>query len=337
MSAISISINYTRSASCSEKALSGLSSVFYLGGPKDTIFNANEVRQESCEISWKTIALKVACYVLFLPLTIPLFGIYLALRYHFCSAIKDSSANTKVEQTANAILPQTPPIRKADLESAHPTVNEPVKTSENSASNATILSSIQVEQENSEQCEQIDKLGPQESFIPEALMEKAKKNNVYLFKFSQDEVNYLIFSKDLNLKSSCFSPAFKKILKSNSLITQRIPWCFYTSAFLHFKVDGMQVISMGDHPHKEESCLIKHSMMHHQTLFQNPQEKEYIILDPTWPRFEDYQSVALLASSETDLRELYKIAFGRSYDVKPPFTSYEDASRVVCTSINLKP
>ena len=79
------SINYERPKSCQEKTLSSLSHYFYLGGNRARVIRDNEVRLVPGKISWYHIALKVASYVLLLPLTLTLLATHLCLRrqYHF--------------------------------------------------------------------------------------------------------------------------------------------------------------------------------------------------------------------------------------------------------------
>ncbi len=83
-------INYTRPRSYTELAISTLSHYFYLGGMQATVVKNDEVQLEDGKISWNTIALKVASYVLLFPLTLPLLAINLALRYqHHFTVIRE--------------------------------------------------------------------------------------------------------------------------------------------------------------------------------------------------------------------------------------------------------
>ena len=83
------SINYQRDTSIDEKIISSLSDYFYLGGVQVKVVKGNEVRLEEGKVSWFTLALKVASYVLLLPLTCILFAIYQGLRsqYNFTPVV----------------------------------------------------------------------------------------------------------------------------------------------------------------------------------------------------------------------------------------------------------
>ena len=66
------SINYQRPNSCNEQILSALSNFFYLGGARVVVIQDNQIKLESGTVSWMTVALKVAAYILFFPVTIPM-------------------------------------------------------------------------------------------------------------------------------------------------------------------------------------------------------------------------------------------------------------------------
>lgn len=88
------SINYTRSRSYTEAALSTLSHYFYLGGTRATVIRGNEVKLEVGRVSWHTIAFKVVSYVLLFPLTLTLFAVNVSLRHqHHFTIITPSRVN----------------------------------------------------------------------------------------------------------------------------------------------------------------------------------------------------------------------------------------------------
>lgn len=74
-------VSYVRPRSYAEEALSTLSHYFYLGGNRAKVIRNDEVQLETEKISWHTIALKVASYILLFPLTLTLLAINLGLRY----------------------------------------------------------------------------------------------------------------------------------------------------------------------------------------------------------------------------------------------------------------
>ena len=73
-----------------EGALSKLSKYFDLSGNRIIVIQDNQVQLKAEETSWKIIALKVASYVLLLPLTLPLFTIYAGLRYCYSFTLLSS-------------------------------------------------------------------------------------------------------------------------------------------------------------------------------------------------------------------------------------------------------
>ncbi|HEY4832596.1 MAG TPA: PEP/pyruvate-binding domain-containing protein, partial [Waddliaceae bacterium] len=79
------SINYNRETSFDEKIISALSDYFYLGGAQVEVVKGNEVRleEDNGKVSWLTLALKVASYVLLFPLTCILFAINQGLRSQY--------------------------------------------------------------------------------------------------------------------------------------------------------------------------------------------------------------------------------------------------------------
>src|SRR5271156_2258724 len=74
-------IDYARPRSFAQGTLSILSNYFYLGGKRAVVFKGDEAVLEYGKVSWQKIALKVASYVFFFPLTLALFTINCGLRY----------------------------------------------------------------------------------------------------------------------------------------------------------------------------------------------------------------------------------------------------------------
>jgi hypothetical protein len=74
-------VDYARPKTAAEGVLSALSNYFYLGGPRATVVENDNVRLEPGTVSWIVIALKVASYILLFPLTLPLLAIDLVLRH----------------------------------------------------------------------------------------------------------------------------------------------------------------------------------------------------------------------------------------------------------------
>src|SRR5690348_429851 len=112
MSSVSLftSINYERTHTFAEGSLSRLSNYFYLGGTRAIVMKGNEVKLEDGKVSWKMIALKVASYVLLLPLTLTLVACNLVLRaqYHF-TVISPSSDSTVPVSTRTPDRTAEPP------------------------------------------------------------------------------------------------------------------------------------------------------------------------------------------------------------------------------------
>ncbi len=101
-------INYTRPKSCAERVLSTLSNYFYLGGTRATVFQGDEVKLGNGKVSWQIIALKVASYVLLLPLTFPLLAINFGLRYqHKFTIIIPTQLGRKSGQELDSIFPSS--------------------------------------------------------------------------------------------------------------------------------------------------------------------------------------------------------------------------------------
>jgi hypothetical protein len=140
------SISYHRDTSIDEKIISSLSDYFYLGGVQVKVVKGNEVRLEEGKVSWFTLALKVASYVLLLPLTCILFAIYQSLRsqYNFTPVALPKPDTTprvgkKPEQEEQIELTVTlKPSKEVELpKSVQP---EPVKPN-NKATSSTSASS----------------------------------------------------------------------------------------------------------------------------------------------------------------------------------------------------
>lgn len=106
-------INYARPRSHIEEALSTLTNYFYLGGTRAIVVRGDEVRLKVGKVSWYTIALKVASYILLFPLTLILLTVTLSLRsQHNFTVIRSSPAITESNQK---IVPQEhrfPPIER---------------------------------------------------------------------------------------------------------------------------------------------------------------------------------------------------------------------------------
>lgn len=85
-------VSYVRPRSYAEGTLSTLSHYFYLGGNRAKVIRNDEVQLETGKISWHTIALKVASYILLFPLTLTLLAINLGLRYQYNFTVIHSSA-----------------------------------------------------------------------------------------------------------------------------------------------------------------------------------------------------------------------------------------------------
>jgi|GEM_PF-5577011 hypothetical protein len=94
-------ITYERPRSCEEGALSTLSNYFHLSGPRATVVKRNEARLENEKVSWSSIALKVASYVLLFPLTLTLLAIHLVLRsqHHFTVIISGKKSSPEPEKS----------------------------------------------------------------------------------------------------------------------------------------------------------------------------------------------------------------------------------------------
>lgn len=105
------SINYIsiRKPSITEKILSPLSNYFYLGGARVIVIKNDEVllENQNQKLSSKTIALKIASYILLFPLTLPLFALYAALRsQHHFTVITPLSPEQKSHQEPVSIVPE---------------------------------------------------------------------------------------------------------------------------------------------------------------------------------------------------------------------------------------
>lgn len=111
-------VNFERPASCCEEAQSLLSNLFYLGGAQAFVVRADEVRLEEGELSWCTVASKIALYILLLPITIILYVVNLVLRsqHHFTVIVPPSSQTVSIAPPSSQTVPidlpssQTAPI-----------------------------------------------------------------------------------------------------------------------------------------------------------------------------------------------------------------------------------
>ncbi|MFI5342903.1 MAG: hypothetical protein ACHQUC_01655, partial [Chlamydiales bacterium] len=100
-------IHYERPRSSTEVVISTLSHYFYLGGTRATVVKDNEVRLETGKVSWHTIALKVASYILLFPLTLTLLAINLALRYQYVfTVMTPSQPRREPSQEPDSVIPQ---------------------------------------------------------------------------------------------------------------------------------------------------------------------------------------------------------------------------------------
>ena len=64
------------SVPCCDRALEHVSNYFYLGGAKAVVLeDGQQVKLVNEEISWYTVALKVASYLLLLPIALILFAV----------------------------------------------------------------------------------------------------------------------------------------------------------------------------------------------------------------------------------------------------------------------
>lgn len=103
-----IAISYSRDNTIVEKTLSTLSNYFYLGGTRVTVIKANETYTRYETQSWKIIAIKVASYILFAPITAILFSINLALlsKYKFTDTTPSSLPSNSEEAQLKDQNPQ---------------------------------------------------------------------------------------------------------------------------------------------------------------------------------------------------------------------------------------
>ncbi len=288
-------IDYAISNSLGEKVFSITSNYFNLGlGVKRIkVVEPGKVQLEPDKIAWYSAALKVASYVLLCPVTLILLAVHAVLKNRY----KFTAISEEISDSNKSVAVQTAKKPTA-------VTQQPVRC--------------------------VDKLGENETWIPAQLLEKANNKKVYLFEVVYKEVKYLFFSKNKHFHNGDFSPNLRTILEKNSLIKQRIAMCYYASAYLHLEVQNSFVISMGDNPWYNETSLITQGMSHHQLLYKG--SDEFIIIDPTWPRFELYQSVVLLASTQEDCDQMYEIAFGRDYRMSRPVSQEKEH---LCSSLNI--
>jgi hypothetical protein len=112
------SIHYAGHSSKGEKVLSLLSGYYYLGGKRTVIFDGKFVELKAGNSSWKVVALKISSYILWAPLTLPLFVINLCLRAKYFTGMtikpqpisdskQDSKQDSKPLFVAATILPQS--------------------------------------------------------------------------------------------------------------------------------------------------------------------------------------------------------------------------------------
>lgn len=103
------SINYARTCTNGEKALSLLSRYFYLGGSRAIIYTGKVVELQKGNISWQKIALKVSSYICLAPFTLPLFIVSLGLRAkYFTHLTLQSTQTTTLKQPKGETASSSP-------------------------------------------------------------------------------------------------------------------------------------------------------------------------------------------------------------------------------------
>lgn len=143
------------------------------------------------------------------------------------------------------------------------------------------------------------------------------QHNVHVFEMKRNTVNYLVFSKDSDIKSK-LTDGIIKILELNEKINWRNGKCFFASAYLKMNSQHTDVIWIN------EDALNDAYGDHHQVLYSNASTNEFMVIDPTMPRVRDtYESILLLASNREELKELH----GEIFMPDQPFYITEPRSK----------
>jgi hypothetical protein len=153
-----------------------------------------------------------------------------------------------------------------------------------------------------------------------SLFNTITQKNIRLFEMKRNGVNYLVFTKEKEIKSK-FTEGVNKILELNEKINVRMGKCFFASANLKINSHNTDVIWIN------ENKLVDDYGDHNQLLYTNESKNEFMIIDPTMPRVDDtYESILLLASNQKDLKEIHDEVFGPTYVIIKPRT--EDSTEL---------
>lgn len=146
------------------------------------------------------------------------------------------------------------------------------------------------------------------------LFETITQKNIRLFEIKKNGVNYLVFTKEKDIKSK-LTEDVNKILEINENINVRMGKCFFASAYIKINSQNTDVIWIN------ENKLVDDYGDHNQVLYTNELKNEFMIIDPTMPRVDDtYESILLFASNLKDLNEIHDEVFGPTYCITKPRT-----------------